>query len=87
MHHLHGAAGQPEGHRPDGAAADIVHEIVDLRDHELRRLGHPGWGGARRREGGRVGRRRGGGGRGEGGGGGVDRSEGGTVAKRRRLGE
>ena len=74
VHHLDGAAGQAERHRPDGAAADIVHEIIDLRDDEFRRLGHPRRRGARRWEGGRVRRRRGGGSCGERGGGGVDRS-------------
>lgn len=41
VHHLDGAAGEPEGHGPDGATAGPVHQIVDLRDHELRRLGQP----------------------------------------------
>jgi hypothetical protein len=38
VHHLHGAAGQTKGHRPDGTAAGPIHEIVDLRDHELGRF-------------------------------------------------
>ena len=39
VHHFDGAAGEAEGHGPDGAAAGPVHEIVDLGDDELRRLG------------------------------------------------
>lgn len=39
VHHLDGAAGEAEGHGPDGAATSPVHEIVHLGDHELRSLG------------------------------------------------
>lgn len=73
VHHLHGAAGEPERHGPDRAPARPVHQVVHLGDHELRRLGVRGrrrrpavWRGRRgatrarrRRRGGRVGARRG----------------------------
>lgn len=45
VHHLDGAAGEPKGHGPDGPAPGPVHEVVHLRDHELRRLRDPGGGG------------------------------------------
>jgi hypothetical protein len=38
VHHLHGAAGQPEGHGPDGPPPGPVHQIVHFRYHKLRRL-------------------------------------------------
>ena len=38
MHHFHGAAREAEGHGPDRSPASPVHEVIDLRDHELRRL-------------------------------------------------
>lgn len=63
MHHLDGAASEPEGHGPDGPAPGPIHQIVDLGDHELRRLGEASWG--RRGRGRRAfisGGRRGGGG-------------------------
>lgn len=37
MHHLHGAAGEPEGHRPDGPAAGPFHQIVHLREARRQR--------------------------------------------------
>lgn len=49
VHHLHRAAGQPKRHGPDGPHAGPVHERVDLRDYELRRLRQPHGGGLRRR--------------------------------------
>lgn len=49
VHHFDGAAGEAEGHGPDGAAAGPVHQIVHLRDHELRRLRNAGGRGSGRR--------------------------------------
>ncbi|KAF4375678.1 hypothetical protein F8388_014400 [Cannabis sativa] len=49
MHHLNGATSEPERHGPDGATPSPVHQIVDLRDHELRSLRHPGRRRGRRR--------------------------------------
>lgn len=46
VHHLHGAAGEPERHGPDRAPARPVHQVVHLGDHELRRLGVRGRRGA-----------------------------------------
>ena len=48
MHHLHGAAGEPEGHGPDRSPTGPVHQVIYLGDHELRRLRE-----TRRRSGGR----------------------------------
>lgn len=42
MHHLDSAAGEAEGHGPDGTAAGPVHEIVDLGDDVLGGLGEAG---------------------------------------------
>lgn len=35
VHHLHGATGQPKGHRPQGAFPCPVHQVVDLGNNEL----------------------------------------------------
>jgi len=48
VHHLHGAAGQPKRHGPDGPHAGPVQELVHLGDHELRGLRQPHGGGLRR---------------------------------------
>ena len=71
VHHLDGAAREPERHGPDRPAAGPVHEVVDLRDHVLGGLRDPrrGWG---RRRGGAGVLGGGGGGGGEGGEGGVE---------------
>lgn len=47
VHHFDGAAGEAEGHGPDGAGASPIHEIVDLGDDVLHRLGDAGGGGSR----------------------------------------
>ena len=39
VHHFDCAAGKTESHRPDGTPTSPVHEIVNLGDHILRRLG------------------------------------------------
>jgi hypothetical protein len=63
VHHLHGAAGEPEGHGPDRTLARPVHQVVHLGDHELGRLRHRRRGRPPvRRRGRRRGARRGGGG-------------------------
>lgn len=38
VHHFDGAASKSESHGPDGPSPGPVHEVVDFRDHELRRL-------------------------------------------------
>jgi len=40
VHHLHRAAGEPEGHGPDRALTRPVHKVVNLGDDELGRLRH-----------------------------------------------
>jgi hypothetical protein len=72
VHHLDGAAGEPERHGPDRAPPRPVHEVIHLGDHELRRLRHRRRGrrpAVWRRAGGRRGRGGGGGGVGARGGG------------------
>lgn len=39
VHHLDSATSEAEGHGSDGAAVGLVHEVIDLGDHVLCRLG------------------------------------------------
>jgi hypothetical protein len=55
LHHLHGAAGEPEGHRHHGSLARPVDELIQLRHDKLCRRGaQEGGDGVRRSDGQRA---------------------------------